>query len=77
MTEFVGGVEARALCGLGGVQLAANASLSGPTVAKMARRYLGQLKVGDLARATQPDDLPEVRHCGSNAPTGPRQTGLG
>ncbi|MEU1969382.1 hypothetical protein ABZ541_29000 [Micromonospora sediminicola] len=44
--------------------LVANASLSGPTMAKMARRYLGQLKVGDLARAAQPDDLPEVRHRG-------------
>ncbi|OKI64325.1 hypothetical protein [Micromonospora sp. CB01531] len=45
--------------------LVANASLSGPTVAKIARRYLGQLKVGDLTRAApDSDELPAVRHRG-------------
>ncbi|TCB94452.1 hypothetical protein E0H26_21265 [Micromonospora zingiberis] len=54
--------------------LVANASLSGPTVAKMVRRYLGQLKVGDLARgAPRSEDLPQVRHRGRQR-THPTQT---
>jgi hypothetical protein len=45
--------------------LVANATLSGPALARIARRYLGRLEVGDLARmAPQRDELPSVRHRG-------------
>lgn len=45
--------------------LVANANLNGAAVAKITRRYLGQLNEGDLARSAPPDGrLPEVRHRG-------------
>jgi hypothetical protein len=45
--------------------LVAGASLNGATVGTLARRYLGQLRAGDLARlAPPPDELPAVRHRG-------------
>jgi hypothetical protein len=45
--------------------LVADASLNGPTVGRLARRYLGQLQAGDLAsRAPTPDALPAVRYRG-------------
>lgn len=45
--------------------LVADASVSGAAVGRLARRYLGQLKAGDLARlAPRPDELPAVRHRG-------------
>ncbi|GIE90732.1 hypothetical protein [Actinoplanes regularis] len=45
--------------------LVADANLNRTVVAKIARRYLSQLKAGDLVRAAPPDDvLPAVRHRG-------------
>lgn len=44
--------------------LVADASVSGATVGRLARRYLGRLKAGDLARLAPPDELPAVRHRG-------------
>jgi hypothetical protein len=45
--------------------LVAHADLSPPAVAEIARRYLGKLKAGDLARTVpSPDELPAVRYRG-------------
>ena len=45
--------------------LVANASVDAALVARVARRYLGDLHVGDLARAAPSSQvLPEVRHRG-------------
>jgi hypothetical protein len=45
--------------------LVANASVSGPVVARIARRYLGDLHAGDLVQtAPPPERLPQVRHRG-------------
>ena len=45
--------------------LVANARLSGPDLARIARRYLGRLEVGDLDSSAPPAlHLPAVRHRG-------------
>ena len=45
--------------------LVASASVNGAAVARIARRYLGGLQTGDLARAApSPEALPVVRHRG-------------